>query len=129
MKTFFLATNESDPHSLRRLETRLLVCDTTGGVYGVTYKWRADNRDADLLDTNLTEDIPIQTATGVRTQMWYYPSRQDCLTCHTANAGLVLGVKTRQFNRDFAYRPASPTTNCARGTTSACLTPIFPTPT
>ena len=103
VKTFSLATNEADPHSLRRLETRLLVCDAAGGVYGVTYKWRADNRDADLLDTNLTENIAIQTATGVRTQAWYYPGRQDCLTCHTANAGLVLGVKTRQLNRDFAY--------------------------
>jgi uncharacterized repeat protein (TIGR03806 family) len=110
VKTFELATNEANPNLKRRLETRLLVCDSAGGVYGVTYKWRADNRDADLLETNLTETISIQTATGIRTQPWYYPSRADCLTCHTANAGLVLGVKTRQLNRDYAY-PSGVTDN------------------
>jgi uncharacterized repeat protein (TIGR03806 family) len=110
IKTFELATNEANPDALRRLETRLLVCDADGGVYGVTYKWRADNSDADLLETNLTEAILITTAAGVRTQPWYYPSRADCLTCHTANAGLVLGVKTRQLNRDFKF-PAGVTDN------------------
>ncbi|HEX5398745.1 MAG TPA: chitobiase/beta-hexosaminidase C-terminal domain-containing protein [Verrucomicrobiae bacterium] len=110
VKTFFLATNAPDPKSLRRLETRLIVCDETGGVYGVTYKWRADDSDADLLATNLTEAISIQTPTGVRTQSWYYPSRTDCLTCHTRNAGLVLGVKTRQLNREFTY-PSGVTDN------------------
>jgi uncharacterized repeat protein (TIGR03806 family) len=110
VKTFELATNELNPSLKRRLETRLLVCDSAGGVYGVTYKWRADNSDADLLESNLTETIPIQTATGVRTQQWYYPSRADCLTCHTANAGLVLGVKTRQLNRDLKF-PSGVTDN------------------
>jgi len=110
VKTFSLATNEMNTNSLRRLETRLLVCDASGGVYGVTYKWRADNSDADLLATNLTEMISIQTMTGMRTQQWYYPSRQDCLVCHTANAGHVLGVKTRQLNREFTY-PSGVTDN------------------
>lgn len=110
VKTFELPTNETNSAVKRRLETRLLVCDATNGVYGVTYKWRADNSDADLLSTNLTEPIVIQTATGVRTQMWYYPSRQDCLTCHTGNAGLVLGVKARQLNRELTF-PSGVTDN------------------
>lgn len=110
VKTFELATNETTPDVRRRLETRLIVCDLEGTVYGVTYKWRPDNSDADLLATNLEEPILIRTATGTRTQTWYYPSRQDCLTCHTTNAGLVLGVKTRQLNRDFTF-PSGVTDN------------------
>ena len=103
VKTFLFATNEQDPNSLRRLETRLLVCDADGSAYGAVYKWRADDSDAELLATNLTETISIKTATGTRTQPWYYPSRKDCLTCHTINAGNVLGVKARQLNRDYTY--------------------------
>jgi uncharacterized repeat protein (TIGR03806 family) len=104
VKTFFLATDAGEPQLQRRLETRLLVRDSAGGVYGATYKWRPDGSDADLLPGSLREDIPIRSADGtVRQQTWYYPSRQDCLTCHTARAGGVLGVKTRQLNHDFKY--------------------------
>jgi uncharacterized repeat protein (TIGR03806 family) len=120
VKTFTLATNELEPTALRRLETRLLVCNADGGVYGVVYKWRADLSDADLLETNLTEAITITTAAGARTQRWYYPSRQDCLDCHTANAGYVLGVKTRQLNRDYAY-PSGVTDNELRAWSHAGL--------
>jgi uncharacterized repeat protein (TIGR03806 family) len=103
LKTFELATNETRPSLKRRLETRLLVRDESGGVYGVTYKWLPDNSDAYLLATNLTEEVTIETRTGLRTQIWYYPGPRDCLICHTANAGYVLGVKTRQLNRDFVF--------------------------
>jgi uncharacterized repeat protein (TIGR03806 family) len=104
VKTFELPTDAADPGTQRRLETRLLVRDSAGGVYGVVYKWRADGSDADLLSASETEDIPIKSASGaVRRQTWYYPSRKDCLTCHTARAGGVLGVKTRQLNRRFTY--------------------------
>ena len=57
--------------------------------------------DADLVTTGITEDIPIKTATGTRTQHWFYPGRQDCLTCHTPASGGVLGVKTPPAQRRF----------------------------
>jgi uncharacterized repeat protein (TIGR03806 family) len=104
VKTFELPTDASDPTVKRRLETRFLVSDSAGGVYGVTYKWRPDHSDADLLTTSVTEDIPVKDANGqVHNQTWYYPSRQDCHTCHNPRAGGVLGVKTRQMNRDITY--------------------------
>lgn len=104
VKTFDLPTDAAHPEVKRRLETRILVCDSDGGVYGADYKWRPDLSDADLLKTSLTEEIPIKTAAGsVAKQTWYYPSPQDCLTCHNARAGGVLGVKTRQMNHAFTY--------------------------
>jgi uncharacterized repeat protein (TIGR03806 family) len=98
VKNFALATNDTNPSQLKRLETRLLVIGTNGLAYGAGYKWRPDNSDADLVQTLTNENITITTATGTRTQTWSYPGRSDCLTCHTIAAGSVLGVKTRQLN-------------------------------
>lgn len=100
VKHFALPTDERNPGILRRLETRLLVRAASGGVYGVTYRWRADGSDADLLDAAADDRIAVSTASGaVRTQTWHYPSRAECLQCHNPVAGFVLGVSTRQINR------------------------------
>jgi glucose/arabinose dehydrogenase len=76
----------------RRLETRLLVLDEAGGAYGVTYKWRPDGSDADLLSDAVTERLP-------QGQDWLYPSSASCLVCHNSAVRYVLGVNARQLNR------------------------------
>lgn len=62
VKHFELSASDTDPSIRKRLETRLLVRDTNGTVYGATYKWRPDQTDADLLDNALTENVTISTA-------------------------------------------------------------------
>jgi uncharacterized repeat protein (TIGR03806 family) len=77
-----------------RVETRVMVHRTDGWV-GFTYRWRADQRDADLLTNGATASIAGQT--------WTFPSQTQCLSCHTSAAGRVLGLNTRQLNRSHTY--------------------------
>jgi uncharacterized repeat protein (TIGR03806 family) len=116
IKHFELGIDDADPAARRRLETRLLVLNATGtSGYGITYKWRGDDSDADLVAAGgLDETITIATTGGSRAQIWHYPSQSECLTCHTTNAGFVLGVKTRQLNGPFTYPSTGVTDNQLR---------------
>jgi len=103
VKHFELTANETNAADVHRLETRFLVRDQNGGIYGVTYKWRADGSDADLLLGGTNQNYQIDMPTGVRTQLWSFPSRLDCLACHNSNAKGVLGLKTHQLNGNCFY--------------------------
>jgi hypothetical protein len=95
----------------RRLETRLLVLDRSGGIgYGANYRWRPDGKDADLVDAaGESEVLRITDGSGSsREQTWMYPARALCFLCHTPTAGFVIGPKTHQLNGDFDYPGGRP---------------------
>ncbi|MGI9295850.1 MAG: c-type cytochrome domain-containing protein, partial [Pseudomonadales bacterium] len=105
VKHFEIQLSVDDPNSTRRLETRILV-NTTNGFRGYVYRWNDQQTDATLLTDGLDETLTItdpDAAEGMRTQRYHYPSRAECLNCHTGVAGEILGVKTLQINRDFSY--------------------------
>ncbi|NJN14498.1 MAG: heme-binding domain-containing protein, partial [Planctomycetes bacterium] len=97
------------PGVVRRLETRVLVNHSQGWA-GYTYRWNGAQTDATLLADRFEEEFTVSDPTapgGLRQQTWTYPSRADCLSCHTAASGRVLGIRTNQINREFDY-PARP---------------------
>jgi uncharacterized repeat protein (TIGR03806 family) len=104
IKHFELELTNGVDASRRRLETRLLV-KNTNGVYGVTYRWGNSVTNANLVDEGgMDESFAIDTGGGIlRTQVWHYPSRTECLLCHTVQGGYALGPNTAQLNTDFNY--------------------------
>jgi uncharacterized repeat protein (TIGR03806 family) len=87
----------------KRLETRVLVHHVSGWE-GRTYRWTATGTDAVLLSGAEDETIVARDeAGGARVQTWHYPSPSECMTCHTAAAGRVLGLRAAQLNRLFPY--------------------------
>lgn len=105
IKHFELELTEGDPASRRRLETRFLV-KNDDGVHGFTYKWNEAETDAGLVaEAGQDETITIRDAGGavLREQVWRYPSRSECLQCHTPDGGFAAGFNTVQLNRAHDY--------------------------
>lgn len=79
----------------RLIETRFLVRHTDGDWSGYTYEWSEDQSDAQLLESAKVKQVGAQT--------WHYPSRAQCMACHTEVAGRSLGLETGQLNRTASY--------------------------
>ena len=80
----------------KRIETRLFMRHDDGNWAGYTYEWNADGKDATLLEGGKAKAVGSS-------QVWAYPSRSQCIQCHSAAAGGTLGLETAQLNRDSVY--------------------------
>lgn len=87
----------------KHIETRLLMRRSTSnltGWRGFSYEWNDAQTEANLLpDDELGKEKPV----GNAQQVWHYPSRAQCMDCHTRYSGRSLGLSTAQLNSDFAY--------------------------
>ncbi|MGL5095260.1 MAG: PQQ-dependent sugar dehydrogenase, partial [Planctomycetia bacterium] len=106
VKTFSLDVKAGDATSRRRVETRLMA-KTQGEWEGYSYLWNDEQTDAVLVDkAGADREYSVGDATapdGVRKQVWHYPSRTECMVCHTRATNYVLGLCHLQMNRDHDY--------------------------
>jgi uncharacterized repeat protein (TIGR03806 family) len=112
VKSFAIDAREGDPATRRWIETRFMVRQE-GEWAGYSYEWNDDQTDAELVaDGGKDRDFEIRTADlaaepdGVRKLSWRYPSRTECMVCHSAVTNFVLGLCTVQLNRDLDYEAA-----------------------
>jgi uncharacterized repeat protein (TIGR03806 family) len=103
VKSFALEMEEGKPQSRRWIETRFLTRQD-GEWSGYSYLWNEEQNEGALVDAKgLDRDYTISTKDGKRTQKWHYPSRAECMVCHSREANWVLGLSAAQLNKDHDY--------------------------
>lgn len=104
IKHFELPLTNEPAGPTARLETRFFILGEDNNAYGLTYQWNDEGTDAFLLGGGAFKDFEVsEDGQNYLTQTWDFPSRDQCMSCHTANAGFVLGVKTHQLNGEMHY--------------------------
>jgi len=109
VKSFALEMEEGKPESRRWIETRFFTKQQKEWA-GYSYVWNDEQTDATLvaaggLDRDFAIHVQRSTAhpDGVRKYTWHFPSRTECMVCHSRAANFVLGPSTLQMNRDHDY--------------------------
>jgi glucose/arabinose dehydrogenase len=88
----------------RWVETRLLHRDQ-GEWVGYSYSWNDAQTEAELVVRSGQDRVfeVVRDGGGVRKLAWHYPSRAECMVCHSRAAEYVLGLTTVQMNRDHVH--------------------------
>jgi uncharacterized repeat protein (TIGR03806 family) len=113
VKSFALDATEGDASTRKWIETRFMT-KQAGEWYGYSYLWNDDGTDATLIDARgLDKEFTVKTAAGERKQVWHYPSRAECMVCHSRAQNYVLGLCELQMNKTHTY-PSGRTDNQIR---------------
>jgi uncharacterized repeat protein (TIGR03806 family) len=103
VKSFGLEIQQGKASSKKWVETRLFTRQE-GEWFGYSYAWNDEQTEAFLVEgKGRDRDYTVQTPSGPRKQVWHYPSRTECMVCHSRAANWVLGLQTLQMNKDHDY--------------------------
>lgn len=104
VKSFAVEGTDGDPATRKWIETRFLT-KQGGEWYGYSYVWDDDGTDATLVGANgLDREFTVRLPKGgERKQAWHYPSRAECMVCHSRAQNYVLGLCELQMNKDHDY--------------------------
>jgi uncharacterized repeat protein (TIGR03806 family) len=108
VKSFALEMIKGDPRSRRWIETRLLTRQQ-GEWTGYSYRWNDEQTEAELVSADGADATfravsqAGDAANGAGAQVWRFPSRAECMVCHSRAANYVLGLTEFQMNRDHDY--------------------------
>ena len=111
IKHFDLPISDLNSALTRKLETRFSIKGSNGNFYYLTYQWRDDGSDADLLSIAKDTTFSITTTGGTRGQEYHFPSRGECLGCHDNDLGGSLGPRTRNLNSLYSYEKTGKISN------------------
>lgn len=113
VKTFSLNVVDNASVAERKVETRLFT-KQRGEWFGYSYAWNAEGTDAELVEPDgRDQTFATEGPEGPVEQVWRFPGRSECMTCHTREARFVLGVSTEQLNRVHRY-PGGPINQLTR---------------
>lgn len=103
VKSFYLDMEEGNPESRRWIETRFLT-KQGGQWYGYSYAWNDDETEGTLIEAKgMDRDFTLRTSGGSQKFTWHYPSRSECMVCHSRAANFVLGLSEMQMNKVHDY--------------------------
>ena len=100
-------------------ETRLLMRHEDGWA-GYSYEWNAQQTDAVLLETGKTTELPGG-------QPWVFPTRAQCMSCHTSASERALGPESLQLDHVIAFEGEDDTNQLVRLHATDYFDPEFET--